>query len=730
MIKDFFNNLKSYSSNQPRGFKNILENLDAEHKSKENIDLIWKAYCLAKESHKNQKRISGEPYFIHCESVGLILSEWKIDVETIIAGLLHDVIEDTEVSKTDLVDYFNTDIAHLVEGVTKLSDIKFNSKKQEQAENFMKMFLSMARDIRVVLIKFADRLHNMSTIDYLSKQKQERIAIETKEVYVPLAHRLGMNNVKISMEDLVLKTLEPEKYKKIRRKVNNTKKDRERYIQKFISPIKKELKDFDINADIFGRAKHYSSIVGKMDKRNKKFEEIYDLFAIRIIVNKVSECYAALGVIHQIYNPFQERFKDYIARPKRNGYQSIHTTVFGDDGRLVEVQIRTEEMDETAESGVAAHWKYKNSVQSNKKETSLDKQILWLREIYELLKSEDTSASEILELFKIDLFQDEIFVYTPKGELVELKPSSTPIDFAYNVHSEVGNHCIGAKVNDKIVPLNYELKSGDYVEIITSKNKFPNQSWLKIAQTTKAKTYIRRWLKKEKYEQSLVLGKDILDKELRKLKKMNILKTIKKDPGLMGHETIDSIYLDLANGKIVIKDIIDKYCPSSDELKSPDNFESLTSKFIDLARGRSKGVIVDGLQDIMIKFGQCCNPIPGDDIVGYLTKGQGVTVHRGSCKSITRLKNQERFVDVNWNIASERLFIVRLKMVFQDRKNLLKDLTDATSSLNIYIKSIDMKAEDTVATCLLVIEISNTQQLDKLIQRMHKVQSIEHIERF
>ena len=314
--------------------------------------------------------------------------------------------------------------------------------------------------------------------------------------------------------------------------------------------------------------------------------------------------------------------------------------------------------------------------------------------------------------------------------MVELKPSSTPIDFAYNVHSEVGNHCIGAKVNDKIVPLNYELKSGDYVEIITSTNKFQNQSWLKKAQTTKAKTYIRRWLKKEKYEQSLVLGKDILDKELRKLKKMNILKTIKKDPGLMGHETIDSIYLDLANGKIVIKDIIDKYCPSSDELKSPDNFESLTSKFIDLARGRSKGVIVDGLQDIMIKFGQCCNPIPGDDIVGYLTKGQGVTIHRGSCKSITRLKNQERFVDVNWNIASERLFIVRLKMVFQDRKNLLKDLTDATSSLNIYIKSIDMKAEDTVATCLLVIEISNTQQLDKLIQRMHKVQSIEHIERF
>ena len=478
MLNNILKKITSSNSKYPSGYIEIVKCLDEESKTEKNLSLVWKAYQLSQESHKNQFRKSGEPYFTHCESVGRILANWNIDVETIVAGLLHDVIEDTSITKEDISKEFNQDIGNLVEGVTKLSGIKFNSKKQEQAENFMKMFISMAKDIRVILIKFADRLHNMSTIEHLSESKRKRIALETKEVYAPLAHRLGMNNVKTQMEDLVFKTLSPEKYGFVRKKVNNTRKDREKFIEKFIRPIAKELKNFDINADIFGRAKHYSSIIGKMEKRNKKFEEIYDLFAIRIIVDKVDECYAALGVIHQNYNPFQERFKDYIARPKRNGYQSIHTTVFDLDGRLIEVQIRTSEMDQTAEIGVAAHWKYKENDKSKNK-SSIDTQILWLREIYELLKSEDTSASEILELFKIDLFEDEIFVYTPNGELVELKPDSTPIDFAYQVHSEVGMHCIGAKVNDKIVPLNYTLKSGDYVEIITSKNKFPNHSWLK-----------------------------------------------------------------------------------------------------------------------------------------------------------------------------------------------------------------------------------------------------------
>ena len=731
MITNILKNIRSSKPAYPKNFISIVDNLQDQYKQEDNIVKIWKAYELAKELHKGQKRASGEPYFTHCENVGLILSKWGIDIDTIIAGLLHDSIEDTSISRDELTAEFNPDVTNLIEGVTKLSGIRFNSKKQEQAENFMKMFLSMAKDIRVIIIKFADRLHNMSTIDALSLDKQSRIALETKEIFVPLAHRLGMNNVKIKMEDLVLKTLEPEKYKYIKKKVNNTKKEREKYIDKLIIPIKKDLKENKIKSSIFGRSKHYSSIIGKIEKRNKKFEEIYDLFAIRIIVEKISDCYGALGIIHQIYRPFQERFKDYIARPKRNGYQSIHTTVFGFDGRLVEIQIRTPEMDETAEIGVAAHWQYKTSGNSSKKNTSLDKQILWLREIYELLKSEDTSASEILELFKVDLFQDEIFVYTPNGELIELKPGSTPVDFAYQVHTEVGTHCHGAKVNDKIVPLNYELKSGDYVDIITSKNKFPNHSWLKFVKTAKAKTHIRRWLKKEEYIQSVKIGKDIIEKELRKLKKISLIKIIKKDPSKMGFGSYDEICSKVGNGKIIVSDFIKKYFPSDLESGEDSSLQSFTSKFIDLARGRAKGVTVDGLNDIMIKFGKCCSPIPGDEIVGYLTKGQGVTIHRSECKSsVTKTKNQDRFVTVDWNISSNRTFIVRLKMIFEDRKNLLKDLTDATSTLNIYIKSIDMKAEDTVATCYLIIEITGTNQLNKLIKKLQQVQSIDHIERF
>ena len=731
MISNLIKKITSNKSKYPKGYIEIINCLDKENQTENNLDLVWKAYQLSKESHKKQFRQSGEPYFIHCENVAKILAEWNIDIDTIIAGLLHDIIEDTPITRQDIVNEFNQDIANLVEGVTKLSGIKFNSKKQEQAENFMKMFISMAKDIRVILIKFADRLHNMSTLNYLKEDKQKRIALETKEVYAPLAHRLGMNNVKTQMEDLVFKTLNPDKYNFIRKKVNNSKKERERYIEKFISPIYDDLKEFNINVDIFGRAKHYSSIIGKMEKRNKKFEEIYDLFAIRIIVDKVEECYAALGVIHQKYNPFQERFKDYIARPKRNGYQSIHTTVFGSDGRLIEVQIRTSEMDQTAEIGVAAHWQYKESgpKESKKKTNSIDSQILWLREIYELLKSEDTSASEILELFKIDLFEDEIFVYTPNGELVELKPGSTPIDFAYQVHSQVGMHCVGAKVNDKIVPLNHKLISGDYVEILTSKNKFPNHSWLKIATTTKAKTHIRRYLKKEKYEQSLKLGEDILDKELRKAKKINLLKAIKKDPSVIGFKDYELLLSNIGNGKVVVSDLLEKHF-TDESIDNNLNIQNLTSKFINLARKRAKGITVDGLSDIMIQFGKCCNPIPGDEIVGYLTKGKGVTVHRSSCKSITRFENQDRFVSVDWNISSEKSFIVRLKMIFEDRKNLLNDLTEATSKLNIYIKSIDMKAEDSVATCLLVIEISNRKQLETLINKMRSVQNIEFIERF
>ena len=718
-------------SDYPLDFQKIIKNLYSEiEPDDDKVLFIWDAYCFSRDAHGDQLRRSGKPYFTHCASVGITLSKWKMDSRTIAAGLLHDVIEDTGISRDDMVEKFGEEVTELVDGVSNLSGIKFSSRMEKQAENFMKMFLSVAKDLRVIIIKFADRLHNMSTIEHLPLIKQRRIAIETRDVYAPLAHRLGMNRLKTELEDMVLKTLEPDEYRDLHKKIRATRKQREKYIDEFIKPINSELRVFNIQAEIKGRAKHYYSILGKMQRRNKKFEELFDLFAIRVVVDKIEECYAILGVVHQLYTPLQERFKDYIATPKSNGYQSIHTTVIGQKGKMVEVQIRTCEMDQTAEIGVAAHWVYKEKGVLKAEDTNLNRHMRWLRELVEVLQSEESDPDEFLKLLKVDLFKDEIFVFTPKGEVKSLPADSTPIDFAFDVHTQVGLHCIGAKVHGKIVPLNTILKNGDSIEILTSNNQKPSYAWLKFVQTGKAKSHIKRWVKKEQMEQSICLGREILEKTLRRMKRISILEEIKNHPQTLGFNDNQSVYSALANGQLTLRDIIDKYEPTILEpVEEQLENQSLTERFIDRARRHAQGVKVDGVSNALLVFAKCCNPIPGDEIVGYITRGRGVSIHRTGCTNIPFMGGEDRFIFVEWNVKSGSSFIVRLKIGFEDRKQLLKDITEAVSTLNINITSIDMKAKEGIASCVIILEVRDTRQLERLKTRIEKIPNMIYIER-
>ncbi len=720
------------SSSESDQYSQILNNLSLNlNDNKDDVELIKKAFDTGYAAHKGQLRKSGEEYFNHCVEVGLELSRWNMDKDVVIAGLLHDTLEDTDLTRKDIQLHFNEDISNLVEGVSKLSDIKFNSREQKQAENFMKMFLSIAKDIRVIIIKFADRLHNLRTINHLSLIKQRRVAEESRDIFVPLAHRLGMNNVKTEMEDIILKTLEPKIFSDLKKQVKDSKNKREKYISIFIDPIEKELTTFNFSSKVFGRAKNYSSIYHKMITREKEFDEIFDLFAIRIIVDKIEDCYAVLGIVHQIYKPIQANFKDYIATPKGNGYQSIHTTVIGPSGKMVEVQIRTVSMDRMAEVGIAAHWTYKEHGSiPHEKERDINRHIKWLRELIDNLQNEsdEKNPKEFLKLLKIDLFQDEIFVFTPQGDLVQLKTESTPVDFAFEVHSQVGLHCLGAKVNSKIVPLNTTLKSGDYVEILTSKKQTPSYAWLKFVKTAKAKNNIKKWVNKDENEKSIKLGREVLEKTLRRLKYIHVIKEVEKNPSLMGFNSANLIFSEIAQGHITVRELIEKYVPNAEEEQESTD-ESLTQKFINKARGQTKGVKVGGISNTLISFAKCCNPIPGDEIIGYITRGKGVTVHRNNCSNMPVLKNEDRFIDVNWDSASDISFMVRLNITATDRKHLLKDISERVSLLNIYIQSIDMRANEGFANCTLIVQVRDTRQLDRLFRKIKGLPNIISINR-
>ena len=711
----------------PKNFLNLFESVSILNGfDKDEIkDLLWQAYEFSSTHHEGQKRKSGEPYFHHCLAVANTLALWKMDHFTIAGGMLHDTVEDTDASINDIKSLFGDDVADLVDGVTKLGGIRFSSREEKQAGNFMKMLLSVAKDLRVIIIKFADRLHNMRTIKHLSRFKRHRIAIETRDVYVPLANRLGMAKVKAELEDLVFQTLNPKAYSDLESNIKSSKRARERYISGITKPIIDELSKYNLDASIYGRVKSYSSIYGKMVNRGKSFNEIYDNLAVRVIVDKIEDCYLALGVLHQLFKPVQDRFKDFIATPKSNAYQSIHTTVIGLGGKLVEIQIRTKEMEQTAEIGIAAHWQYKNDGVASK---SIDDHIKWLRELVEILQGESSDPREFMNLLKIDLFNDEIFVFTPNGDLVQLPVNSTPIDFAFNVHTEVGLHCIGAKVDHKVVPLNTILKNGETVEVLTSKSQNPSYGWLKFIVTSKARNNINKFLQKTTKDESIVLGKQLIEKTLRRLKQKSLINKLIESYSKFGYNNSNSFIEAIGNGSVSIRDILNKISPNNKLINEESSDEE--KSFLDFARGRSKGIKIQGIKNLMVSFGKCCNPIPGDEMIGFITRGRGVTVHRASCNSLPLLSEEsDRLVSVDWDVGRSDIFNVRLKVESIDRKGMLREITEVISSSNINITSVDMKVKDALSTAFFIIQINNIKQLDRIINKVNRIPGVDNIER-
>lgn len=687
---------------------------------------LWPAYQFSKEYHQGQRRESGRPYFDHCYAVARSLAEWNMDLITVTGGILHDSLEDTDATYGDLVKEFGLEVAELVEGVTKLGDVVFRSRTEKQAENLMKMLLSMAKDIRVIIIKFADRLHNMKTLEYLPLMKQRRIAVETRDVYSPLAHRLGMFALKREFDDLVQKALEPDAYRETAKKLKSTLSYRQRFVKQVSKPIEEELQKHNVKFRITGRLKSHASIHRKMVQRGTPFEEIYDIFALRIITGDVADCYSVLGIVHQLYTPVHERFKDFIATPKINGYQSLHTTVVGPGGRMVEIQIRTEEMDQTAEIGVAAHWKYKESV---KEDGDLDRHIQWLRELVSTLRDESSDPKEFMNLLQIDLFQDEVFVFTPAGDLVHLPAGCTPIDFGYEVHTEVGHHCLSAKVDGRIVPLNTELKSGQTVEIITSDSQSPSYAWLKFVRTGKGRTAILRWHRKEQREESLKLGKEILEKTLRRLKLLSLMKQIRKSPQKVGYSDEEKMLVALGTGQVTVRDFLRKISPEVTD-EQIEKAKEAPDTFLHIARRAAKGVTVHGIDNILMTFGKCCNPIPGDQIIGFVTRGRGITIHRVECKNLPIMSESfDRIIEVEWDVGRKDEFLARMKVVAEDRKGYLKDVTEAISGLSINITSVDVKVDEGLATCFLVVQIPNLRRLNTALKRIKDIRETVYAER-
>jgi len=686
-------------------------------------DLLRRAFAFSLRAHDGQLRQSGQPFVEHCLEVAKILSELEMDHVTIAAGLLHDVVEDTGITIEDLRENFGPEVALLVEGVTKITGLNIKSFEEKQAENVYKLILSMIQDIRVIMIKFADRLHNMRTIEYLSERKQKQIALETREIYAPLAHRLGIARIKWELEDLSFKVLNPKAYEDLVRKIAEKREEREAYIRRVVKPIRRELTKAGIKAEITGRPKHLYSIYRKMVTRDKPFEQIYDLFAIRIIVRHVDECYYALGIVHTLYTPIHERFKDYIATPKSNMYQSIHTTVIGPEGRMVEIQIRTQDMHRTAEVGIAAHWRYKEG-RTRGKTDEFDQQLVWLRQVLD--GQWDRNAREFLEDFKVSLFQDEIFVFTPKGDLIKLPAGATPVDFAFAVHTEIGMHCLAAKVDGRLVNLDTPLRSGQTVEIITSAKQRPNPDWLKFVKTAKARSRIKRWIRDSLYEESIRLGREIFQKNLKKFNLKPTEDEILDVAQSFGFPTVDQLFASIGRGEINAQNVIRKLIPEKALLPEDD---SIFKQFLKKVQ-KSSGIKVQGLNNLLINFSKCCQPVPGDQIIGFITKGRGIVVHRVDCPNIIRLiEDPDRKIEVEWDVERDRQFAVRLQIFGQDRKGLLHDIAEAISGSDSNILSINMKAENSVAYGTVIVEVRNLQHLTRVIKKVSGIQGVISIER-
>jgi GTP diphosphokinase / guanosine-3',5'-bis(diphosphate) 3'-diphosphatase len=691
-----------------------------------DLDLVERAYRFSEASHQGQQRASGEPYLSHPLEVANLLVDFKMDVTTVTAGLLHDVLEDTSATKEDLAREFGGEIAELVDGVTKLGKLAFSSREERQAENFRKMLVAMARDLRVLMIKLADRLHNMRTLDYLPAEKARKIAQETLDIYAPLGHRLGMAKVKAELEDLALRTLSPEAYVDLQKRVAKRRLEREADINHVIAIIEKKLTEVGIESQIRGRPKHFYSIWKKMHDQGREFDEIYDLTAVRVITGSVRDCYGALGVIHSLWKPVPGRFKDFIAMPKVNMYQSLHTTVIGPKGDPVEIQIRTWDMHRIAEEGIAAHWLYKEKKTGKDK---LDESLLWLRQLMET-QQDMKDPAEFMDTVRVDLFPDEVYVFTPKGDVKALPEDATPIDFAYAVHTKVGEHTVGAKVNGKLVPLRTTLRQGDIVEIVTSPNQHPSRDWLQYVKSTRARSKINQWLKVKERERSIELGRELFEREAKKyrlnpaaLLAGDELKKIAADLGLAsGEELLASI----GYGKSSVHQLLNKLVPTG-LLEPPERPKSPATR-----PTPDQGVRIRGVEDLLVRFARCCNPLPGDQIVGFITRGRGLTVHGRECLTVAKsVLDRERLIDVEWDVEEPAKRPVRIAVyIGNDRPGLLSEITGAISSRNGNITKAEVTVtDDRRGINHFVIEVADLSQLQAIMGAIRLVPDVMNVER-
>ena len=737
-------------------YKELIDKIKTYHPS-DDFSMVEKAYKLAVDAHKEQKRKSGEPYIIHPLKVAYILAELELDMETITAGILHDIIEDTPYTYEDITHLFSEEIAALVDGVTKLGKLSYTTKEEAQAENYRKMFLAMAKDIRVILIKLADRLHNMRTLNYMTPEKQREKAQETLDIYAPLAHRLGISKIRSEMEDLCFKYLNPDAYFDLAAKIQKKKEERDQFVQSMVQELQTKMNEAGIKGKVYGRTKHFFSIYKKMVNQNKTLDQIYDLFAIRALVDSVKDCYAVLGIVHTAYTPMPGRFKDYIAMPKPNMYQSLHNTLIGPHGQVFEVQIRTWEMHRTSEYGIAAHWKYKEgkaNEKSSKAQKSEEAKLAWLRQIMEWQK-DMSDNKEYLDTIKLDLniYSTQVYAFTPQGDVIQLTKDSTPIDFAYMIHSAVGNKMVGARVNNKIVPLDHKIQNGDIVEIITSQNsKGPNRDWLAIVKTAQARTKIKQWFKKERRDENIANGRSAFEAELKHcgiaMRDVLAADTLPVLLKKVSYPTLDDMYAAIGYGGFTAQKAVSRMQGELNRIARQHQAERAAAEAeAKPARPEEpkppapkqvkseQGIIVEGLDNCLVKFSKCCTPVPGDEIIGFITRGYGVSVHRADCPNASPAKRAQpgqegRWIHVSWGKNTNESYPTTLEVVCKDRQGLLLDISAALSSTNTFVLGIQSRStEDQFAICRLEVRIRDSQQLAALMRRLNQISGVLKVNR-
>ncbi len=697
-----------------------------EHSGRLDLDVIERAFHFSASAHRGQKRLSGDDFISHSVEVAKILVGQQMDTTTIVAALLHDVAEDSEVTLVEIREEFGPEVSEIVDGLTKLSTLTFRSQAEAQSENYRKLLISIARDARVIIVKLADRLHNMRTLEHLPEAKQRLVASETREIYAPLAHRFGMGGVKAELEDLAFKFLEPDDFAALVAQVQDTRAAREEMIRRLRSPLEEALQGAGLEAfEVTGRPKHLWSIHRKMTQRSRPFREIYDLMAFRVVVTSVQDCYHALGVIHHKWTPLQERIKDYIASPKSNGYQSLHTTVFGPGGHLYEIQIRNREMHRTAEFGIAAHWVYKERGGADELDTHLE----WFRQLLEL-QQDAHSPEEFLEFLRIDLYQDEIFVFTPEGDVKQLPKGATPLDFAFAVHTEVGLHCQGAKVNDRIAPLHRQLRNGDTVQILTATHARPSRDWLSHVRTGRARHKIRHWIKQEEAERSVALGREILEREFRRRRlDMPDDEALEQAAERLSVGSVDGLFAVLGRGEIptgqVIKSVYPDRTSAEVEAPKPTAFGRVIERF-----RVGRGVRIHGVDGLMVRYAQCCQPVPGDPVVGYVTKGRGISIHRRDCPNLLAMSDDpERRVEIDWQEMQGEVFVVCLGVDGEDRRGLYADLMEVISGTGTNIRSAELWSRDGGMFGNVLVEVENHSHLAKVMRTMRRVKGVHEVER-